>query len=330
KHGLAVAPDLLPFGGAVVDLAHLAQHAQPLGQAAVELHRLLCQRQRIELQRTALPDHRPRPPRPPSALAAARLRLTQSLIETTRAPACVGAAGCALRGRGTPAAAAFAGRVAGAFAGADAAPAAVRAPGFFATTDCPAAAAAFAQPRFAAGRAPAAARFGLATAVVAAAFAGLPATGLATDAAAFGMAAAFAACALPPALVPALPATFFGADTLAAPVRPAGLASAEDAGLRVAGLRAAGAAAFLVPVSGDAPAAAALRGRAAGAPVDAALPCAKPAARRSSRTVRSSSATLRCTESTSVRPGNPSSSPRRSTSCCRPLRTRISALVRAA
>src|SRR5690606_25013335 len=118
------------------------------------------------------------------ALAAARLRLTQSLIETTRAPVCAGAAGCALRGRGTPAAAAFAGRVAGAFAGADAAPAALRAAGFFATTDCPAA-----------GRAPAAARFGLATAVVAAAFAGLPATGLATDAAAFGMAAAFAACA---------------------------------------------------------------------------------------------------------------------------------------
>src|SRR5690606_41836023 len=116
-----------------------------------------------------------------------------------------------------------------------AAPAPWLSAGSCATTRGPAAEAAFAPPRFAAGRAPAAARFGLATAVGAAAFAGLPATGLATDAAAFGMAAAFAACALPPALVPALPATFFGADTLAAPVRPAGLASAEDAGLRVAG-----------------------------------------------------------------------------------------------
>src|SRR5690606_38540452 len=61
-----------------------------------------------------------------------------------------------------------------------------------------------------------------------------------------------------------------------------------------------------------------------------AVSCAGAAARRRACTVRSSSATLRCTASISVRPGRPSSAPMRSTSPCRPWRTRISALVIAA
>src|SRR5690606_17343511 len=322
EHGLAVAPDLLPLGGAVVDLANLAQHAHAPHQAPMELHRLLGQRQRIELQRPAA--HRPRPPRRPSALASPRLRLTQSLIETTCAPV----AGCAawpLRARGVGAAAVFA-----AGAGLDVVAAAALRAGFFAAAaGCATATLVF----FAALAGPA--RFAVEAGVLAlAGFASALAAGAAARAAAardLGVAAVFtvffAGC------FATFPPAFFGAGFAACFVF-AFAAFAVGAGLAAAAFGdSTFASGWLAGTGSGAVAAAglALRGR-FGAVVGTALaaPCFSPAARRSSRTVRSSSATLRCTESTSVRPGRPSSSLMRSISCCRPLRTRISALVRAA